>query len=274
MQLLLLGTGTPDPDPRRCGSGTAILPDSSAPWLLIDSGRGVTQRAIEAGLDLARLDAVLLTHHHSDHISDLATLAISRFIAGASAPLRVVVPDGPCRRFAERCLDAFDDQSFYSQRSVGSSERPQIEVDAFIATADLRTVLQDEPWTVRSVLVEHHPIEAAVGYRISDGTATVAISGDTIACPGVAQLARDADVLVHQALRTDLVTPEALRWNAAARSVGKLAVESQVARLILTHLMPPPANSHEERAFIDEARTGGYRGPTSVAHDLDRVTLP
>jgi ribonuclease Z len=274
MYLSLLGTGTPVPDPRRAGSGTALMLDSAVSWLQIDCGRGVTQRAATSGLDFALLHAVLLTHHHSDHISDLATLAIARFIAGASTPLRVVVPEGPCRRFAETCLDAFDDQSFFSQRTFGSSERPRIDVETFIATEDLMIILQDEPWTVRSVLVEHHPIKPAVGYRISDGTTTVAISGDTIACGGVAKLAEGADVLVHQALRSDLVSSAALKWNAGARSVGELAVEASVGHLVLTHLMPSPVEADDELAFLDEARSGGYQGPITIPNDLDRLIIP
>jgi ribonuclease Z len=273
MQLRFLGTGTPVPDPRRCGSGTAIVQPATGSWLLVDCGRGVTQRAIEAGLDLSELRAVLLTHHHSDHTSDLATLAISRFVGGASTPLRVVVPEGPSRRFAASCLDAFDDHAFYSQRDTGSSERPGIEVEAFAATDGLSTVLQDETLSVRSVLVEHHPIEAAVGYRIDDGTATVAISGDTIVCPGVAQLANGVDVLVHEALRSDLASPAALAWNASARSVGELAAAASVGHLVLTHLLPAPRDAGDERAFLAEAREGGYQGPLSIAHDHDRLDL-
>jgi ribonuclease Z len=274
MRICLLGTGTPMPDPHRCGSGTAIIDRPTGAWLLVDCGRGVTQRAMEAGLDLGALRAVLLTHHHTDHISDLATLAITRFVGGAATPLRVVVPEGPCRRFAEACLDAYDDQAFYSQRDAGSSARPEIDVEAFAAGASLTTVVDDHPWTVGSVLVEHHPIEAAVGYRIDDGTAVLAVSGDTTACPGVAQLADHADVLVHEALRSDLVSRAALEWNASARSVGALAAAASVRHLVLTHLLPAPAGPADERAFVDEARQGGYGGPISIAHDLDRLDLP
>lgn len=274
MRVVLLGTGTPMPDPRRCGSGTAVVDPASGSWLLVDCGRGVTQRAMEAGLDLDALGAVLLTHHHSDHVSDLATLAIARFVGGAATPLRVVVPEGPSRRFAATCLDAYDDHAFYSQRDAGSSARPGIDVEAFVATETMTAVLRDEPWSVHSVLVEHHPIEAAVGYRIDDGTATVAISGDTIAGAGVAQLADHADVLVHEALRSDRVSAAALAWNASARSVGALAATASVGHLVLTHLLPAPADADDEQAFVAEARQGGYDGPLSIAHDLAVLDLP
>jgi ribonuclease BN (tRNA processing enzyme) len=70
--VVMLGTGTPNVDPDRAGSGVALMAASA--WLLVDCGRGVTQRVMQADLDLKRLSAVLLTHHHSDHISDRVTL--------------------------------------------------------------------------------------------------------------------------------------------------------------------------------------------------------
>jgi hypothetical protein len=63
VDVCLLGTGTPEPDPGRAGSGIAVVHDGD--WLLVDCGRGVAQRTMQAGLDLLRLKAVLLTHHHS-----------------------------------------------------------------------------------------------------------------------------------------------------------------------------------------------------------------
>ena len=274
MRIHLLGTGTPNPDPRRCGSGTALTLDPTPAWLQVDCGRGVTHRAVEAGLDLRNLTAVFLTHHHSDHVSDLANLAITRLVAGASTPLRVVAPEGPCLRFAEACLDAFDDTAFYSQRHPGESLRPELDVQPFPAT-DALTVVHDGPAaTVEAVQVDHGPMEAAVGYRISSEAGVVAISGDTVVCAGVRLLARHADVLIHQALLSSRVDRAALEWNASARSVGELAQDATVGRLVLTHLLPSPRDADEEGAFVAEARTGGYRGPITVAHDLDVLDVP
>ena len=274
MRIHLLGTGTPNPDPLRCGSGTALTLATTPSWLLVDCGRGVTHRAVEAGLDLRNLRAVVLTHHHSDHVSDLANLAIARFVAGAATPLRVVVPAGPCLRFAESCLDAFDDTAFYSQRRSGETRRPEIEVDPFSATDELTFVHEGPSATVEAVLVDHGPMEAAVGYRISSDSGVVAMSGDTVVCPGVRRLADHADVLIHQALLSSRVDRAALEWNASASSVGALAQHAAVGQLVLTHLLPSPRDADDEQAFVAEARTGGYRGPITVAHDLDVLDVP
>lgn len=274
MKIRFLGTGTPTPDPQRCGSGTAIQFGPASGWLLVDCGPGIARRVLEAQLDLCELAGVLLTHHHSDHVSDLASLAISRFIAGAPTPLRVVAAEGHCVEFASGCLDAFDDSAFYSQRQADVSVRPEIDIVPFAATNDPTVVYRDGPMTARAVLVDHGPMEAAVGYRICTDMAAVAISGDTAVCPGVRLLAEGADVLVHQALLSDLVSPSALTWNASARLVGELARDAGAKHLVLTHLMPTPANASEEGAFEAEARSGGYKGPISMPQDLDTLDVP
>ena len=101
--------------------------------------------------------------------------------------------------------------------------RPEIDVDPFPATGELTVVHEGPSATVEAVLVDHGPMEAAVGYRISSDAGVVAISGDTVVCPGVRLLADHADVLIHEALLSSRVDRAALEWNASATSVGALA---------------------------------------------------
>jgi ribonuclease Z len=239
--------------------------------VLVDCGRAATQRALDAGLDLSDLVAVAVTHHHSDHISDLATLAITRWSAGAATPLTVVAPEGPSARFARRCIDVYDDQAFHSQAPRGAGPRPTVEVRAFAPTASPSVVLAATGWRLSAALVDHHPVAPAVGYRVEHGGASVAVSGDTAVCAGMHALAQDIDVLVHEALLTDRVTPELLAWNAGARAVGELAARVRPGKLVLTHLIPAPASDAERDAYLTEVRAGGFGGLTLVAHDGLRI---
>ncbi|HWM18773.1 MAG TPA: MBL fold metallo-hydrolase, partial [Ilumatobacteraceae bacterium] len=91
--IVMLGTGTPNPDPARAGSAVAVTDGDR--FVLVDCGRAATHRMLEAGLQLGGLDAVFITHHHSDHVSDLATLAIMRWVSGTGTPLTVIAPRGP-----------------------------------------------------------------------------------------------------------------------------------------------------------------------------------
>ncbi len=266
VDVVVLGSGTPNPTPTRAGAAVAVVDGS--PWVLVDCGRGATQRALEAGLDLTTVLAVMLTHHHSDHLSDLATLATTRWSAGADPPLTVVAPDGPASRYAGACLSIFEDECFHGQARRAAGRRPTINVAPFPGPHELTTVVDRLGWIVSTALVDHHPITPAVGYRIERNGIVVTVSGDTAVCDAMDQLARDADVLVHEALLTASVTAELLEWNAGARQVGQLAARSQVGQLVLTHLMPAPGTLAENDAFVVEARTGGYTGSIHVAHDL------
>jgi ribonuclease Z len=269
VDVILLGTGTPMVDAARCGSGTAIV--DAAGWLLVDCGRGVPQRIAEAGLDVSLLRAVLLTHHHSDHISDLATLATLRWCDGTSDPLIVVAPDGPCARFAATCLDPFDHTAFHGQATPAAGPHPTIAVHAFSAPSSPDSVYEDDRFEVSSALVDHHPIEAAVGYRIDVSGYVVTVSGDTAVCKGVEELAEGSDLLIHEAVLASAASSKLLAWNASAESVGALAKRANVRHLVLTHLLPPPQSADDEAGFVADARRGGFVGPITVARDLLRT---
>jgi ribonuclease Z len=271
VSVVVLGSGTPNPDPGRAGSAIAVVDDDA--WVLVDCGRGATLRAITAELDLTRLAGVLLTHHHSDHVSDLATLAIARWAAGGTTPLLVVAPAGPASTFAARCLDAFDDDCFQRQAAPEAGPRPTTEVQTFAPTDGATAVRDADGWIVRSALVDHHPIEPAVGYRVERAGAVVMVSGDTRVCDGVRTLSAGAHVIVHEALLADRVSLGLLDWNASAESVGALAATIRPQTLALTHLIPAPACAADEQAFRDDVRRGGFDGCTIVARDLLRIEI-
>jgi ribonuclease Z len=271
VEVVVLGSGTPNPDPNRAGAAVAVVDGSS--WVLVDCGRAATQRALAAGLDLCSLQAVALTHHHSDHISDLATLATTRWTAGAVNPLRVVCPRGPAADYSTRCLDAFDDQAFYGQARPSAGPRPTVTVEAFEPGPDVVDVLSLDGWRVTSVLVDHHPVEPAVGYALERDGVRIAVSGDTAVGEGMRRLADGADIVVHEALLTTAVSPALLEWNASAGAVGALAARIRPATLVLTHLIPAPTSSDDEQAFLDEVRANGFTGRTVIAHDLLRLPV-
>lgn len=269
--MVVLGSGTPRPDPGRGGSALAVV--AGRDWLLVDCGRAATQRAIDAGLDLTALAAVALTHHHSDHVSDLATLATTRWTAGAITPLAVVAPAGPTSRFASRCLDAYEDQAFYAQSTEAAGPRPRLAVHAFDPSATVATVHEAGGWRLASVLVDHHPVAPAVGYLVERDGCRVAVSGDTAVGDGMRALARDVDVLVHETLHPARVSADLLTWNAGADAVGALAAAASPTTLVLTHLLPAPTSPDHERSYLDEVRRGGFHGPTIVASDLVRIPV-
>ncbi len=272
-RLILLGTaGGPTPKPNRAAPSQVIVVGGAS--YVVDCGNGVARQMALANLRLGSIRGVFLTHHHSDHISDLATLAIARWASGCATPLTVHAPEGPAARFADTCLAPFDDDCFLFQAAPHAGPRPRIEVTPFRPSSDVETVMDRGGWTVRTTLVEHHPIEPATGYRVERSGYTIMISGDTRVCAGVRALADNADVIVHEALLAARVTPKLLTWNASAESVGALAAAVRPATLVLTHLIPAPTTDEHESAYLADVRRGGFDGHTVVARDLTTVVLP
>src|SRR5260370_33366953 len=103
MRAVLLGTGSPPPNPRRRGPATLLTLGHEQ--FLVDAGSGVGVQLVQAGVRPLDWPRVLITHHHSDHVIDLGHLLITRWIVGQNAPLEVWGPAGPARRM-ERPLDS------------------------------------------------------------------------------------------------------------------------------------------------------------------------
>ena len=127
--------------------------------------------------------------------------------------------------------------------------------------------------------VRHEPVQPAVGFRIETPEGVVAISGDTLVCDEVADLAAGVDVLVYEAMRFATIQqlpPQRrfiLDYHADTTLIGAQAEALEIPRLVLTHLIPPPRNEADEGLFVDDIRAGGYTGEVIVARDLTAVSL-
>lgn len=275
------GSGTPIVVPGRAGPGVLVVHDGAV--LQFDCGRATALRLAEAGVRLVDLDAVFITHHHSDHVVGLADLLMSRWLEASRNTrldlLPVIVPDGPGARLVEHLLDPWGEELAMRDAHIGYASAPDPDVRTFTAGPAPHTVWQSGPVTVEAVAVRHEPVEPAVGYRVTTPDGVVVISGDTAVCSEIEELAGGADVLVHEAFRTSAVAallsdPEAIgAYHSDTIALGGLAARARVVTLVLTHLIPPPATKADEQGFIDDVRAGGYRGEIVVAGDLDSITV-
>lgn len=269
----LTGTGIPDPAPGRAGPG--VLVEVAGKSLQFDAGRATVLRLVEAGSGPEQLDALFLTHHHSDHCSGLVDLVLTRWVRRAP-DLTIVAPDGPLTRFGSRFLDAWDDDIAVRREVTG---RPALAVDwrPFTGSREPEVVWASDGVEVSAVLVEHAPVESAVAYRVAHAGRSVVISGDTIVCPAVEEMAEGADLLVHEAALAQGadhgVAKAVFDYHADPRELGALAERAGVRKLMLTHLLPPPATDAEEAAFRAAVREGGFRGELVVGHDLITHTI-
>lgn len=282
-EVIITGTGHPWPHPDRAGPGVLVKHDGLA--LQFDAGRATSMRMAAAGVACGDLDALFITHHHSDHIVGVPDILMTAWIMGRDEPLPVVVPDGEGTRIVTRMLDVWDGE-LTTRAGSRRSTCPSPALLAFQAGPEAQTVWRSDTVTVTAIEVHHEPLAPAVAYRVETPDGAVVISGDTTVCAEIESISRGADVLVHEAMRAGVLrrgaeaNPQALERAAGLKSihadaveVGALAQRAGVRTLILTHLIPAPETDRHREGFIADVRAGGFEGEVIVGHDLYRHTL-
>ncbi|MFM8304882.1 MAG: MBL fold metallo-hydrolase [Actinomycetota bacterium] len=273
IEVVTLGTGSPIPDPNRAGAATLVRVDGRQ--LLFDCGRAVVMRLAAAGSLPLLLDAVLLTHLHSDHTSDFNDVITTRWImAPVESPLPVVGPPGT-RRFADRTLAMLADDVGYRRDHHGD-----LDWDPSCVVTEVADGLAWETDGIRvtAAPTDHRPVTPTIGYRIEAGAHVVAIAGDTVPCEGLDRICAGADVYVQTVLRDDLVRSvpsprlqDVLDYHSTCADAGRTAARAGVRTLVLTHPVPPPVPGTEAQ-WVDAAAEH-FSGEVVLAHDLWSVTL-
>lgn len=268
IEITLLGTGSPLPDPERAGPSTLVR--AGGHTFLFDAGRGVGLRLAAAAAPAGALSAVLLTHLHSDHITDLNDLVTGRWITGfpVARALPVIGPVGT-RGVVDAILAMLaPDISYRLAHHDDLTAGPGVEVSEVEASeAAGGVVWEDEAADVRILAepTDHRPVEPTLGYRIEHGGRAVVIGGDGVPCDGLDRLCAGADAYVQTVLRDDLVSAVPLQrfldtidYHSTVRQAGETAARAGVGTLVLTHQVPAPAPGTEDEwiALAAEAFDG------------------
>ncbi|MCW5729652.1 MAG: MBL fold metallo-hydrolase [Alphaproteobacteria bacterium] len=275
MDVTLLGTGCPQVDTRRHGPASLVRHDGRA--FLVDCGSGVTQRLLGAGTKGAALDAVFLTHLHSDHLVDLFQLVISSWHQGRPRPQRVFGPPGT-RRYVDALRALW--RAELEQR-IAHERRPSVAaLEIEVSEIGEGCILDEGGVRVDAVAVRHQPVRHAFGFIFSAGGGKLAFSGDTAYAPELIEAARGADVLVHECfihrempvipgVRTAEGIAAVASYHTLSSEVGKVAREAGARCLLLNHFVP---TRFDEAALIAEIRAD-YSGPIVVGEDLMQFDL-
>jgi ribonuclease Z len=268
MQLVILGSGSPLPDPDRAGPSTLVR--TSIGDLLFDCGRGVLMRAAAVASGAAVIRGLFLTHLHSDHITDLNDVFTMRWVTSFQPnPLPVVGPVGTSELLEATEAMLEPDIGYRMTHHDDLDWRPS----ATVAEVERGVVFTEEAVRVTAAPTDHAPVRPTVGFRVDDGGRSVVIAGDTVPCAGLDELCAGADVLVHTVVRRDLIEQfglprltDVLDYHSSVPEAAQTAARAGVGTLVLTHLVPSPAPGTEQD-WSDQA-AAHFRGTVVVANDL------
>lgn len=270
--VLLLGTGNPLPDPDRAGPAYLVRADRAS--LLFDCGRGVLMRLAAAGVrSPVALDAVLITHLHSDHVTDLADVITTRWVMSLGAPpMRIVGPPGTAA-FVERTLAMLvDDIGYRIAHHEDLTDPPAVDV------TEVTEGLAFEAPGVRvfAAPTDHRPVHPTVGYRVEQEERSIVIAGDTVPCDGLDSLCRDATIYVQTVVRPSLIAPlpmarfrDVLDYHSSVEDAGRTAARGGVGTLVLTHCVPAPVPGSEGEWIAEAA--AHFTGAILLPSDLETV---
>ena len=275
LAVTLLGTGSPIPDPVR--GGPATLVQAGGATFLVDCGRGVLQRMAAAGVGVPQLTAVLLTHLHSDHITDLNDVMTTRWVMTFQpSPLPVIGPGRTGEVVAGIRASLQPDVEYRLAHHEDLTWEPDMPV-----TEVVDGVVFDEGGVrVLAAPTDHRPVEPTVGFRIEHDGRAVVLAGDTVPCAGLDALCAGADALVHTVIRDDLVRQvpfqrllDILDYHSSVADAARTAQRAGIGTLVLTHYVPALVPG-EEDVWREQAAAAGFTGDVVLGDDLTRVDIP
>jgi len=244
-RVLTLGTAAAVPDETHATTHLAV--EGEAGFLLIDCGDGPILRLRRAGLELERMQALIITHFHPDHVSGVPVLLMDAWLLGRQDPLPVYGLQDVIDRY-NTMMDLFRRDEW-----PGLFDTPCHSVEEEVGAL----VREDDDFRVTGAPVQH--LVPTMGLRIENKRTggVVAYSSDTSPCDAVVTLAQGADILIHEAAKD---TP----GHSSAAQAGEIARQAGAGRLVLIHYRPSPRKY--DRWL--EAATEVFGGPVELAQDL------
>ena len=295
-KIVLLGTGTPVPDPDRSGPATAIVVGDTA--YLVDFGPGVVRRAESAALNRkipavepGNLKVAFVTHLHSDHTSGYSDLILGGWTSGRTVPLEVYGPTG-LQSMTEHILQAYRVDIETRTNPDGPMRDAGRFPDGWKVNAhEIKpgVIYKDEKVTVTAFATKH--AMESYGYRFDTPDRSIVISGDTNPVEATVNACNACDVLIHEAQPLELLAkmPESIqsfvaKYHTTTEQLAELAKKAKPKLLVIYHtisfppgiapprLLPPKGSAdalYASPEMLEKEIGSRYSGKFVIGRDLD-----
>lgn len=275
LHLALCGAGGPMPAPNASGPCVAVIAGDRL--FVVDAGTDGLRNLVRMGYVPGEIEAVFLTHFHSDHLDGLGEMATIRWVNSANTqPLTVHGPEG-VQEIVEGFNRAYAQDFIYRHEHHGNTVAPLsgagMVASSFIKpeAGELLLLIDEYDLKVEALAVDHSPVDPAVGYRFSYKDRSLLITGDTIKSANIEKFARGVDLLVHEALSPNLVnlmnkaahkvgdqimakiTYDILDYHASPVEAAETARDAGVGHLLYYHIVPPQVFPGQAALYLNGA---------------------
>lgn len=269
--VVMLGTGTPRPQPDAWGPATAVVVGGRV--FLVDAGAGVERRLAAAGLPTDGVTAAFITHLHSDHVLGLPDLIFTSWLVGRTRPFPLYGPHG-LAAMTEHFYAALSEDIQIRTEGLEHESRDGYRVT--VREIAPGVIYDSGGVRVTAFLVNHGEWREAYGYRFDTPGRSIVISGDTRPSEELVRMATGVDILVHEAVLADSTQHprqhSAAEWATYVRQyhttsleLGELAARARPKLLVVYH--------NGRRAIADQLLADirrSFSGPVAIAADLQR----
>ena len=238
-------------------------------FYLIDSGAGSTDNIVQLNLPTDRLNGILISHFHSDHIAEIYEVNLNSWVTGRKEPMLVIGPQG-ISAVVEGINTTYQHDRQYRSTHHGESLLPPHLGLIDHQTVTPGVIIRDGDLKISAYQAEHPPIEPGMGYRIDYRGRSVVVSGDSNVSAETQRIVEGADLLLHDALsvptvsrlsdalsavgqsRTSKIVEDVMDYHASTESLITLGKGSDVGMVAFYHLVPVPANPIIADVFMRE----------------------
>jgi ribonuclease Z len=289
LELILLGTSSPIHTSHRFGPSQVITDGRTR--IMVDTGWGSTVRLYQAAMPPQTIDAVFITHLHSDHTTDLADFLVMRWVGGIRGPISIYGPEGTAR-MVKGFQEAMAADTKYRLDHHGDklwSGGLAADVTEFEAGDQPVEVARIGEIAVLAFEVDHYPVKPAYGFRLEKDARSIVISGDTNPCQGLLNGAKNAGILVCDSMNQQMMKvlesqlrsagndiqaallEDAHSYHAPIEAMAETAQQAGVKHLVISHMLPPVPAEQESQFMMGLDQV--FSGKITVGRDLMRLAL-